>query len=146
MEGLWIGIAILALLVLFLYTPRNVERMTNKDLLETLKTFGEKGTKPTQAPDNQQRIYGPMNPKLEEPVPVPGATKGKDLNMDYPEIYGPEVTPIPGMSRCKSTPGKNTSDCPDDNPYSFNPDFANAFPNAEGEPQPFLTDFSKFQQ
>ena len=136
---------LLALLILALYTPKNIERMTNNDLLETLKTFGEKGTKPTQVPDTQQMIYGPMNPKLGDPSSVPGSGKKLDPNMQYPDIYGPEVTPIPGMSRCKSKSGQNSSDCPDDNPYVFNPDLKNAFPTSDGDPEPFLTDFSKFQ-
>ena len=144
MEYLWIAGILLAVLILVLYTPRNVERMTNKDLLDTLKTFGEHGTKPKKAPDTQQPIYGPMNPKLEEPEPTKGKSK-IDSNMEYPDIYGPEVTPIPGMSKCKSKSGQHSSDCPDDGTYEFNPDLKNAFPTADGEPQPFLTDFSKFQ-
>ena len=33
----------------------------------------------------------------------------------------------------------------DDMTYQFNPDLAKAFQIEENEPQPFLTDFSKFQ-
>lgn len=118
--------------------------MTNKDLLDTLKTFGEKGTKSKSKDVHEEPIYGPKSGGLEEPKPTPG--KGKNGENDtnaYPDIYGPEITPIPGSKVSKK--GKHESDNVTDEAYQFNPDFAKAFPREENEPQPFLTDFSKFQ-
>jgi hypothetical protein len=119
--------------------------MTNDDLLDTLKTFGHKGTKSKSKDVHQEALYGPKTTKIEEPKPTPGGSKkpGEDDTNVYPDIYGPEITPVPGSKSCKK--GKHTSDCVDDEAYQFNPDFDKAFPRADGEPQPFLTDFSSFQ-
>ena len=142
-EKMWIPILlILAILAIVLFRPR--EHMTNKDLMDTLKTFGEKGTKPKTKDVHQESIYGPRTTKVEEPKPSSSSKKGSDDDTNvYPDIYGPEITPIPGSKSCKK--GKHESDCVDNEAYQFNPDFANAFPREENEPQPFLTDFSKFQ-
>jgi hypothetical protein len=122
--------------------------MTNKDLMDTLSKFGEKGTKSTKKDDKQPpelEIYGPRTSKI-EPKPASktdgkSGPSGDDTNV-YPDIYGPEITSVPG-TKCKS--GKHQSDCVDDNDaYQFNPDLQKAFPGG-GDPQPFLTDFSKFQ-
>lgn len=136
-----IAIVIVAILVIVMFQSK--EHMTNKDLLDTLKTFGEKGKKPSND-IHQEAIYGPKTSKVEEPKPTPGKGKnGEDGTNVYPDIYGPEITPIPGSKVCKK--GKNESDCASGDAYQFNPDFAKAFPREENEPQPFLTDFSKFQ-
>jgi hypothetical protein len=118
--------------------------MTNDDLLDTLKTFGQKGTKSKSKDVHEEPLYGPKSGGL-EPTPTPSSKKnnGQDGINSYPDIYGPEITPIPGSKSCKK--GKHTSDCVDDEAYQFNPDFDKAFPRADGEPQPFLTDFSSFQ-
>ncbi len=110
--------------------------------MDTLKTFGTKGTKKSKSV-NQESIYGPMTTKAEEPKPTSGKKGVDDDTNVYPDIYGPEITPIPGSKVCKK--GKHESDCADNEAYQFNPDFDKAFPHEEGEPQPFLTDFSKFQ-
>ena len=144
MKLLWIAIILAVLVVLFYHPSR--ESMTNKDLMDTLKTFGEHGTKKSKTKDvHQEAIYGPKTAKVEEPKPAPSGKggKGEDDTNVYPDIYGPEITPIPGSKSCKK--GKHESDCADNEAYQFNPDFAKAFPREEGEPQPFLTDFSKFQ-
>jgi hypothetical protein len=141
MELLWVVVILIAIAIIAMYKPR--ENMTNKDLMDTLKTFGEKGTKPKSKDVTQEPIYGPKSGGL-EPTPAPSSKKnGGDDTNTYPDIYGPEITPIPGTKVCKK--GKHESDCADNEAYQFNPDFGNAFPRADGEPQPFLTDFSKFQ-
>jgi hypothetical protein len=142
MEYVWIGLAILSILVIMWFN--STEHMTNKHLLDTLKTFGDKGKKPSKDV-HQEPIYGPKTTKVEEPKPAPSGKNSKDdsdTNV-YPDIYGPEITPIPGTKACKK--GKHESDCVDNEAYQFNPDFEGAFPREENEPQPFLTDFSKFQ-
>lgn len=137
----WLLIVLAVILIFFYQSSR--EHMTNEDLLETLKTFGQKGTKPKSKDVYEEPIYGPKSGGL-EPVPAPSSKKnGEDGTNAYPDIYGPEITPIPGTKVCKK--GKNESDCADNEAYQFNPDFDKAFPRAEGEPQPFLTDFSSFQ-
>jgi hypothetical protein len=119
--------------------------MTNKDLLSTLSTFGTKGTKPKSKDSYEEPIYGPKVPKLAEPEPTP-ANGSDDSGDTYPDIYGPEVTPVPGKKQTKHKSGKHSSDdSRDDEPYQYNPDLEKAFPMEENEPQPFLTDFSKFQ-
>lgn len=143
MDYIWILLGI-ALLVVVFYKPQMVEKMTNKDLLATLSTFGTKSKSKSKDP-YEEPIYGPKAPKLEEPAPAPAKGKGDDSGDTYPDIYGPEITPIPGKKQ-KSKSGKHSSDDHgDDEPYQFNPDLEKAFPMEENEPQPFLTDFSKFQ-
>ena len=144
MEHVWLGLIIVALLVLFFYVPQK-DHMTNKDLLATLDKFGKTGTKKTSSKDSyEEEIYGPKAPKVEEPVPASSSkgTPTNDTNV-YPDIYGPEITPVPGQKKTKS--GSSSSDVAEDDTYEFNPDFRKAFPVEEDEPQPFLTDFSKFQ-
>lgn len=140
---MWLGLAILALVVVLFYGPTR-EKMTNKQLLETLSKFGKTGTKSKAVDLNEQPIYGPKMPKTEEPVPAPSSNGKDDLNV-YPDIYGPEMTPVPGQKKaCKK--GEQSSDCVEGDTHEFNPDFKNAFPTDENEPQPFLTDFSKFNR
>ena len=144
MKLLWIAVIVAVLVVVFYHPSR--ESMTNKDLMDTLKTFGEHGKKPQSKDVHQEAIYGPKTTKIEEPKPTPGGKGGKsgedDTNI-YPDIYGPEITPIPGSKVSKK--GKHESDNVTDEAYQFKPDFAKAFPREDDEPQPFLTDFSKFQ-
>jgi hypothetical protein len=147
MEHIWLGLLLLAILVLVLYVP-NKERMTNKDLLATLNRFETQGKKSKSSSKDtyQEEIYGPKAPEPEEPVPASssGGKSANDTNV-YPDIYGPEITPVPGMKKSKKNAGSHTSDAVDDDTYEFNPDFRKAFPVDDDEPQPFLTDFSKFQ-
>ena len=145
MEYIWLWLVLLAVLIIIFYKP-NVEKMTNKDLLATLRTFGTKDKSSSLVP-NEEPIYGPKVPKMEEPVPAsPDNGKSDDSNI-YPDIYGPEVTPIPG-SKSKKHKGKpgviNSDEKQPDDPNEFNPDLAKAFPSEKNEPKPFLTDFSKF--
>ena len=162
MEYVWIWALILATAIIIFYKP-NLEKMTNKDLLSTLRTFGTKDKTSSLTP-NEEPIYGPKVPKLEEPSPSSSSAADNGTNI-YPDIYGPEITPIPGaLNKLKSTSksiSKSTSqstsqsnkpkgyhasdDHEDEDTYEFNPDLAKAFPMEENEPQPFLTDFSKFQ-
>jgi hypothetical protein len=155
-------ILLLCVAGMFIILYDSSEHMTNKDLLATLSTFGKTGIKKKTDP-YEEEIYGPKVPKLEE-EPTPATSKTKiDDGSDYPDIYGPEITPIPGQTPKKSKrskhadkhTGKHISDDHmgghhvgndgDDDPYEFNPDLKKAFPMEDNEPQPFLTDFSKFQ-
>lgn len=151
MDDIWLGLLLLAMLVLVLYVP-NKERMTNKDVLATLSRFEtqSKKSKSSSKDTYQEEIYGPKAPEPEEPVPASssGGKSANDTNV-YPDIYGPEITPVPGMkkskTKSKTISKSHTSDAVDDETYEFNPDFRKAFPVDDDEPQPFLTDFSKFQ-
>ena len=134
---------VLATLAIVIATMYRTEHMTNKDLVSALQTHGTQDPKkkktdtPSQAP-----IYGPSGIQA-PPAPTKGDGKGKDdANGTYPEIYGPEYQGVPGMKQ-KST--KHSSDDTSDDTYDYNPDLQKAFP-VEGPPQPFLTDFSKFQR
>jgi len=138
----WLLLSGAVVLLMYLYFSR--EDMTNKDLLSTLKTFGEKGTKKQKndpSKDNELPIMGPKAEIDPADKKKKEASKGTNLSGAYPDIYGPDVPKIPGT---KQTAGKTVSDEPNDETYEFNPDLKNAFP-VEGPPQPFLTDFSKFQ-
>lgn len=138
MEFIWLLIMIGTLIVLFY--NNSFEHMTNKDLLTTLNAFSKSSKKSTP---NEQPIYGPKVPEVEEPIPASSGNSNNGTNI-YPDIYGPEITPVPGKKKAKKQ-GKHSSDSVNDETYEFNPDFKNAFPTEENEPQPFLTDFSKFQ-
>jgi len=152
MEYIWIGL-IIALAIIVFYKPVS-EKMTNQALLETLSKFGKTGPQPKKVDPYEEPIYGPKTTQLVEPIPASsGGNSGNvDLNV-YPDIYGPEVITTPGTkkkSKHAGKPngkpsGKHESDQADDELYEYNPDFKNAFPFDENEPQPFLTDFSKFQ-
>lgn len=143
---LWILAGLLVLLIL----SSSREHMTNSDLISTLKTFGDKNenpkkkaTTPIEAP-----IYGPKTSELEHPKPT--VSPGSSGSGVYPDIYGPEYEGVPGSTRKKSSnkkdSGKHESDGDrDEDAYQFNPDLQKAFPTT-GPPQPFLTDFSKFQK
>jgi hypothetical protein len=125
----------IALIILFLYVPR--EHMTNDDLIKTLHTFGVASKSST--PDKQEPIYGPKTTKQEpQPAPTKNSADSSDV---YPDIYGPEIISAPGKKKTV----KHESDNVNDDIYQFNPDFKKSFPTSSDEPQPFLTDFSKFQ-
>ena len=139
MDSVWLIIIALSFAIILLYGS-STEKMTNKDLLNTLSAFSKSSKKNTP---NEEPIYGPKVPEVEEPVPASSSNSNNSTNM-YPDIYGPEITPVPGKKKDKKK-GKHSSDTVEDETYEFNPDFKNAFPTEENEPQPFLTDFSKFQ-
>lgn len=118
------------------------EHMTNKDLVSALQTHGTPDQPKKQEAPSQAPIYGPSGIQA-PPAPTKGKTNGKDTgNGSYPEIYGPEYQGVPGM---KQKSAKHSSDDTSDDTYDYNPDLQKAFP-VEGPPQPFLTDFSKFQR
>lgn len=142
MNSIWLVLALVGILVMVFYRPTK-EHMTNKDVLESLSRFEKDGKKPSKPAE--QPIYGPRTTKVEEPKPTHSGKSGISDNMVYPDIYGPEITPIPGAKKAKKKPGEETSDCADDDTYQFNPDLQKAFPSDGSEPSPFLTDFSKFQ-
>jgi len=152
-----IVLLLLALYIVFFH--KSNENMTNKDLLNTLNSFSK--AKQTNNP-SEEPIYGPKTSKV-EPKPAPSSSNNDDGTNAYPDIYGPEITPIPGKkssktssnissktssnisSKTSSNTGIHASDETEDATYEFNPDFKNAFPTDGDEPQPFLNDFSKFQ-
>lgn len=138
----WLLLSGAILLAVLMYYSR--EHMTNSDLISTLKTFGDKGSK-KPAKDVTQRdsmpILGPKAPPIDPADKKKASKSGTNTSGVYPDIYGPDVPKIPGTSQ---TAGKHVSDETSDEEYEYNPDLKNAFP-VEGPPQPFLTDFSKFQ-
>lgn len=139
---IFVGVFFLAAFVFLILW--STEHMTNEDLVSTLKTFGEKGSKPAKKKVSGQKdeleIYGPKGvPSPPEPKPAPSSGKGG--SSEYPEIYGPDVVLTPGK---KVKNGKHESDKVEDQTYDFNPDLQHAFPTSS-EPQPFLGDFSKIQ-
>lgn len=140
----WI-LAVLAALVVALVIARGAEHMTNRDVLDAMKTFGASDTtkkKTTTGEKDQMPILGPKGVPA-PPQPKPAPTKpGAHGTSDYPEIFGPDVVVAPGK---KVQNGKEQSDAVSGETYDFNPALRNAFPTS-GEPQPFLTDFSKFQR
>jgi len=127
------------------------EHMSNKDLIDTLKTFGvDDSTEYRKTPEeSKQEIYGPGISEKEKPAPKPKSDEDSKKNVRglYPHIYGPEYVGSPTKPyQYYNGPGKDLSE--DELPkkrYEFNPDFQNAFP-VSGPPQPCLTDFSKFQK
>jgi len=158
-KTMWVWILLgLAILVILFYRPR--ENMTNDQLIDTLKTFGEQGTSPSTTKSttgpSKEAIYGPSA----NPPPVPtntgGAGGGKTVAGPYPQIFGPDVTNAPGtinsgnpvaagqVASDKALSLEVGSQGPADQFHEFNPDLAKAFP-VDGPPQPFLTDFSKIQ-
>jgi len=142
---------ILIILFIAVLAWSSQEHMTNKDLVAALKTYGVDDSgqiKPKDPPENQE-IYGPGLKESEKPPPKPlseeDEAKKKNARSAYPHIYGPEYQGAPGQSF--EPPGLEKSEKPysEAEPHYFNPDFQKAFP-VEGPPQPFLTDFSKFQK
>ena len=160
MESILLLLLLISLVLLFYRSSK--ENMTNKDLINTLNEFEKDGTSSTKK--NSEEVYGPKTVKGKS-VLHDYETINSDTNevSAYPDIYGPEITPIPGKSSEKYNEfgkgkevhsekynqyGKQVSDFvdPNESTYQFNPDFKKAFPHDKNEPQPFLTDFSKFQR
>jgi hypothetical protein len=133
--------AALVVVVLYFLFPSQ-ERMTNEDLIATLKTFGTQSPPPKTSKDpSEVPIYGPMG---EKPDDSPSSTSGVSrlappASGDYPEIFGPDSVTVPGVQKKKADNGKHSSD---GDVYDYNPDLAKAFPTS-GPPEPYLTDFSK---
>ena len=139
-----LGVVVLFVVVIFV-TQYRVEGMTNKDLVSALQTHGTPEIKKKKKDEpSELEIYGPKAEKVVPPTsPNGNKSKTTDTSGTYPDIYGPDIPIVPGTKN-NSIPGKHASDQVDDETYDFNPDLQKAFPT-EGPPQPFLTDFSKFQ-
>jgi hypothetical protein len=166
---MWIWILVgLAILLIVFYRSR--ENMTDKQLMDTLQTFEQKGKK-SQDPQLDP-IYGPSANPPAVPTNTGGGKNGKSTGGPYPQIFGPDTTPQLGVGRNGAGgaggaggtategiagngktgessvyvnpvgPGQVGSDQADPAEPEFNPDLKNAFPY-DGPPQPFLTDFSK---
>jgi hypothetical protein len=136
---IWILLLIVAVLVILFYAPTR-EGMTNADLMKTLKTFGTEGKK-KKDPDaeSKQPIMGPYVPKVDTSGPA-GTADGKTKQTGiYPDIYGPEIKPVPGEA-----PKTHNETDESDPTAQFNPDLKNAFPTDSSEPQPFLGSFKSF--
>ena len=131
-------------LVLFLVSMTTYEHMTNKDVLSAIKKYGTEDTKQTTKEKTplEAPIYGPKAQPVAQPSPTTPTSKSKSDSSTYPDIYGPDVVAAPG-EKIKSA--KHESDHVDDPTYDYNPDLQKAFPTS-GPPQPFLTDFSRFQK
>jgi len=141
MDLLAVGLLIVLCILMFYMSRR--EMMTNKDLMDTLDKFGKESSNKVSASE----IYGPKTTKA-EPQPDHSSSKDEDSLRSYPDIYGPETTPIPGRKPDDkpSKDIKNLGEHTEDNGHKFNPNFARAFPHDENGPQPFLADFSKIQR
>ena len=146
MERILIVLLVVAIVVTVLRYSR--EYMTNKDLLDTLKTFGQHGTpskkEKTTGQTDELPIYGPKGvPSPPPPKPAPVPKPGNGTTSTYPDIYGPEIVLTPGV---KPENGKHESDAVHDKTYDYNPDLKNAFPTDGTEPMPYLNDLSKIQR
>ncbi len=124
--GIAIGITILY----------NREHMSNADVLAALKEYGV-DDEPPQKKGNMAKnpILGPSaeNPETDESL-----IQNNRLTLSkYPKIYGPDKPLVPGVK-----PVKVSDD--DDSETDYNIYLQGMFPGADGPPQPFLTDFSKF--
>lgn len=130
-------------LLLLLASMTTYEHMTNKDLISAMKNYGTKEPKKKSETPSEAPIYGPKSAPPEQPSPTKSSSsKGNGDGSVYPDIYGPDVVASPGE---KITNAKHESDNVNDDTYDYNPDLQKAFPT-EGPPQPFLTDFSRFQK
>lgn len=109
--------------------------------MSALKKYGTEDSKKPDDTPQKAPIYGPKAEKVVQPT-KPSSKSGFSDTSVYPDIYGPEVVASPG-EKVKSA--KHESDKLDDSTYDYNPDFQKAFPTS-GPPQPFLTDFSRFQK
>lgn len=122
------------ILIVLLASMTTYEHMTNKDVLTALKGFGVEDnlekTSQKSAP-----IYGPKTEEVVEPEPDPNEEDGDDSTRKYPDIFGPDVVASPGSKNIKQS---------EDGDNDYNIDLQKAFPT-NGPPQPFLTNFSKFQ-
>ncbi len=139
---MWLNILlVIAVIVILFFAPRK-EFMTNKDLMAAMKDYGtdDKHLKKNEN-ESYAPIYGPPSGGTDDPKETPSINKPskKTVVGTYPDIFGPETSMVPGTK-----PTKKRSGDPDDDEPQFNPDFKKPFPRGADEPQPFLTDFSKF--
>ena len=151
MEIILLLLLLISLALLFYRSSK--EKMTNKDLINTLNEFEKDGTSPSTK--NKEPVYGPKTTKSKHPIEPEPLESNYDSNeiSVYPDIYGPEIKSIPGKKvGSKSTygSGKKIGSEKTYNEFgkeiSDSVDFKMAFPHNENEPQPFLTDFSKFHK
>ena len=137
-----VGFIVLIVVIVYV-TQFRIESMSNKDLVSALQTHGTPDAKKKKKDQpSELEIYGPKAEKVVPSTPS-GSKTGSDSSGSYPDIYGPDIPLVPG-TKTKKMPNKHSSDEVDDETYDYNPDLQKAFPT-EGPPQPFLTDFSKFQ-
>lgn len=126
---------VLCILAILVATQMNFkERMTNKDVISLMQTYGDQTEQKKKNEPVKSPIYGPSG--VVAPVTETKKNKTKQQGQgDYPEIYGPDVPLVPG-GKSKNSESNDV--------YDYNPDFQKAFPTS-GPPQPFLNNFSAFQ-
>ncbi len=115
---------------------RNRESMTNEDVLSEIQKHGTEDTKNKESKAVKRPIYGPKAVKGEDKEVEEKEDETKHEKSEYPHIYGPDTPMIPGTI--------NGGEVGSNSYFQINTDLAKVFPT-EGEPQPYLTDFSKIQ-
>lgn len=135
MENWDIVYIVIALLAILITTfARQTESMSNDDVNSAIQSYGVK-SRPNQGPEPGKRpIYGPKSGGMARPTVEDTESKTRNGTSAYPGIYGPDVPMVPGK---KNDPGSESY-------FAVNTDLSQVFPT-EGEPQPYLTDFSKIQ-
>lgn len=134
MELLWILLAILAIAAATYFRQR--ESMSNADVKSALQSYGTETDPKQESKASKRPIYGPSTGGIDEPVKET-ESKSKNSKSDYPTIYGPDVNIVPGTNP-KNGEGSESY-------FTVNTDLKKAFPT-DGQPTPYLTDFSKIQR
>ena len=133
----FIGFVVFVLIVVLILryaVMRPPEHMTNAEVQSAMQTYGTPDTS-KKIDVSKYPIYGPTVDKSEiEAARQNKFHPKKPKAANYPQIYGPDLIMVPGT--------KSGSD--DDMYFGINPDLKTAFPT-DGPPQPYLSDFSKFQ-
>lgn len=147
-------VAIIAIIIFIFNSSR--EYMTNEKLIAGLqKQSGVGSGAPTGGSAGSLPLYGPS--AINPPVPTPsssgsGSGSGK-TSASYPDIYGPNVPSVPGRAGAGAGAGVGNQvsgldshqEGTDSSTFVYNPNLRKAFPTADGEPKPFLTDLHKIQ-
>jgi hypothetical protein len=123
------------------------EYMTNEKLIAGLTKHSVNTPATATASATAIPLYGPsaVNPP---PAPATGGGNGSGSGSDgasYPDIYGPDVPLVPGSKGVGGGSVGNSVAGLDEQQFVYNPNLRKAFPTADGEPKPFLTDLHKIQ-
>ena len=132
-------VVFLLLIAVVITILKTREPMSNADVLTAIKQYGVDDSQKTNKKKVAKKpILGPIaeNPVEQEDTSDSTQANNKINLAAYPHIYGPDVPLVPGV--------KSVSEDADKEP-EYNVDLQKLFPSAGGPPQPFLTDFSKFQ-
>jgi hypothetical protein len=92
---LWVLLGLAVAIILFYSSSR--ENMTNDQLISTLKTFGDEGTK-TKDPNakNKAPLWGPSIQPIDPADSLNAVSKTK--SGEYPQVFGPAVALSPGTT------------------------------------------------